>query len=85
MISLEWNYPSPFGMGRNEREEPGQSFCCPTPPVSPQQCRNGIVIQTKYVALIHRDCPTAYSYAYDDDAGLHNCPNNANFKVTFCP
>ena len=29
--------------------------------------------------------PTAYSYAYDDAAGLHNCPSETGFEVTFCP
>lgn len=81
----EWNYPAPFGLNRPESVYPGVQLCCPTPPIWPDQCRAGIVVQTQYVKLVHRDCPTAYAYAYDDDAGLHNCPNGVNFKVTFCP
>lgn len=30
-------------------------------------------------------CPTAYSYAYDDTAGLHACPSEVSFEVVFCP
>ncbi|XP_021955579.1 glucan endo-1,3-beta-glucosidase [Folsomia candida] len=81
----KWNYPSPYGLGKSENIEPGQHLCCPTPPVSPESCRNGIVVQTQYVNLIHKTCPSAYSYAYDDEAGLHNCPNDVSFTVTFCP
>jgi hypothetical protein len=81
----KFNYPAPYGMGRNEKEEPGLHLCCPTPPVSPESCRQGIVEQTKYVKLIHSKCPSAYSYAYDDEAGLHNCPKDTSFTVTFCP
>jgi len=79
-----WNYPYPFGLGLPEDQYPGVMLCCPTPPIWPEECRGGPVIHTQYVQLIHRDCPTAYSYAYDDEAGLHNCPNDVSFRVTFC-
>lgn len=79
-----WNFPPPFGLGNPESNEPGLHFCCPTPPISPEDCRRGPVVNTQYVNLIHRDCPSAYSYAYDDEAGLHNCPNDVSFDVTFC-
>lgn len=81
----EWNYPAPFGLGRPENQSPGILLCCPTPPITVAQCRSGIIVQSEYVKLIRRDCPTAYSYAYDDENGLHACPNGVNFKVTFCP
>ncbi|CAL8128814.1 unnamed protein product [Orchesella dallaii] len=80
----KWNYPPPFGLGRPETQGNGQWYCCPTPPITPQQCRNNLVVNTEYVKLVHRDCPTAYSYSYDDEAGLHNCPNNVDFEVNFC-
>lgn len=80
----KWNYPSPFGLGRPENTGSGLNLCCPTPPVTPTQCRAGIVVNTQYVKLIHRDCPTAYAYSYDDAAGLHNCPNPTNFVVNVC-
>lgn len=75
---------SPFGLGRPETQGNGLWYCCPTPPITPGQCRQSLVVRTKYVNLIHRDCPTAYSYSYDDEAGLHNCANNVNFQVNFC-
>jgi len=43
------------------------------------------VVHTSYVAAIHSMCPSAYSYAYDDAAGLHACPSDTGFEVTFCP
>jgi hypothetical protein len=81
----KWNYPPPFGLGRPEDIAPGVNYCCPTPPIQPAECSSGIVINTQYVNLIHQSCPSAYSYAYDDMAGLHNCPTDTNFQVTFCP
>jgi len=80
----KWNYPAPYGHGRDEMIAPGIDYCCPTPPIQPAQCSSGPVIQTKYVNLVRGSCPSAYSYAYDDHAGLHNCPTNTSFKVTFC-
>ena len=38
-----------------------------------------------YVSQIHADCPNEYSYAYDDNIGLHTCPTGANYTITFCP
>lgn len=79
-----WNYPPPYGLGRDESEYPGLMYCCPTPPIYPDECSAGPVIQTQYVQLVRRDCPSAYSYAYDDHAGLHVCPASTSFDVTFC-
>lgn len=80
----KWNYPAPYGMSQSEQLHTGLQFCCPTPPISPAQCTAGEVTKTQYVNLIHRDCPTAYSYAYDDQAGLHNCPNPTDFTINIC-
>ncbi len=43
------------------------------------------VVHTGYVAAIRSMCPSAYSYAYDDAAGLHACSSETGFEVTFCP
>lgn len=52
-------------------------------------CRNTAdplsVEHTDYVLRMHQMCPTAYSYAYDDAAGLHACSSQTSFEVTFCP
>lgn len=79
-----WNYPPPFGLGIDELEYPGNYLCCPTPPIWPDECRAGIIVQTDYVQLVHRDCPSAYAYSYDDEAGLHNCPTSTSFDIIFC-
>lgn len=56
--------------------------------ISPDACRNASdpvsVVHTDYVGVIHAGCPTAYSYSYDDAAGLHACPAATGFEVTFC-
>jgi len=72
------------GMGQSETPFIGQMMCCPTPPVSVAQCRAGPVVGTQYVGLVRQTCPTAYSYAYDDTNGLHNCPTATSFDVQFC-
>jgi hypothetical protein len=43
------------------------------------------VVHTDYVSALRRMCPSAYSYAYDDQAGLHTCSSEAAFEVVFCP
>jgi hypothetical protein len=57
--------------------------------MTPDACRSTSdplgVVHTDYVAVIHTRCPTAYSYSYDDAAGLHACPAATGFEVTFCP
>jgi len=80
-----WNFPAPYGLGRDEHQDPGVMFCCPTPPISSQQCSSGPVINTQYVQLVRKNCPSAYSYAYDDFAGLHTCSGDTSFVVTLCP
>jgi hypothetical protein len=53
--------------------------------VTPEQCSRGPVVQTNFVQTVRRACPTAYSYAYDDQAGLHSCSTPMSFDVTLCP
>jgi hypothetical protein len=77
----KWNYPPPYGFGRPELDAPGVFMCCPTPPIQPHECSSGPVIETQYVKSIHANCPTAYSYAYDDEAGLHNCPGDTRLLI----
>lgn len=43
------------------------------------------VVHTDYVAALHAMCPSAYAYSYDDANGLHACPSDTRFEVTFCP
>ncbi|EYF07632.1 RICIN domain-containing protein [Chondromyces apiculatus] len=57
--------------------------------MSPNACSNAgdpqSVVHTDYVKAMQQMCPSAYSYAYDDAAGLHACPSTTSFEVTFCP
>ncbi|HEY6039777.1 MAG TPA: thaumatin family protein, partial [Kofleriaceae bacterium] len=43
------------------------------------------VVHTDYVAALHAMCPSAYAFSYDDANGLHACPPDTRFEVTFCP
>jgi len=43
------------------------------------------VTHTRYVQAMRSMCPSAYSYAYDDAAGLHACSSETGFEVIFCP
>ena len=81
----KWNFPPPYGMNKSEQQPPGNYLCCPTPPISPNECRSNIVVQTKYVNLVRNKCPSAYSYSYDDLGGSHDCPPGTSFDVVFCP
>lgn len=78
----KWNYPEPFGYGLDEKQDLGRQFCCPEG-VSIEECQQGIVLHTQYIQLISHACPTAYSYSYDDNRGLHKCPSSTSFDVTF--
>lgn len=79
----KWNYPAPFGLGKSETESPGIDLCCPYNDVN--RCRTGPVVRTKFVQTVRKACPTAYSYAYDDEAGLHSCSTPMSFDVKLCP
>lgn len=56
---------------------------------TPEMCNNKndplSIIHTKYVKKMHRMCPDAYSYPYDNVNGLHTCTTKTKFNVIFCP
>jgi len=80
---MKETFPSPYGFGKNVNGPGGKEMCCPGNNV--QGCRSGPVVNTQFVQMIHQKCPTAYSYAYDDVNGNHNCPTQTGFDVEFCP
>ena len=60
-----------------------EANCCGG--ISPSACRNGSVVKTEYVELIHRVCPSVYSYSYDDANGLHTCTGDGvSFTISVC-
>jgi len=74
------------GYGNTPESTAAQDYCCPTPPISPEKCSAGPVINTKFVDVVHRLCPSVYAYAYDDGVGLAKCPAGTRYHVTFyCP
>jgi hypothetical protein len=81
----KWTYPTYGGLGRPNTQAPGSAFCCPNRPVSSEECNAGAVVRTEYVTMIRRDCPSAYSFAFDDEGGNHNCPTATAFDVVLCP
>lgn len=70
------------GIGKNEQEGDGKMLCCPED-VSPDDCRAGPVFYTQYVTLVRDKFKKVYSFSYDDEAGLHNCPSATSFIVNF--
>ena len=79
---------SQWGQGLNlaPESQEARNFCCPTPPISPEECSGGPVVKTKYVQAVHELCPKVYAYAYDDGIGLAQCPAGTRYEVTFfCP
>lgn len=78
----KWIAPEPWGLAHNEQEGNGRTMCCPAD-VSSDDCRNGPVVETNYVKLVRDKCKKAYSFSYDDKAGLHNCPSITSFIINF--
>jgi hypothetical protein len=83
LTTSNWNNP----LGKySPADGPAQMYCCPTPPVSPQQCSSGPASTMEYTQLIHTKCPNVYSYAYDDGNGLYTCPAETIYTWTLhCP
>lgn len=48
--------------------------------VPPQECK-----RTIYSETFNRECPGAYSYAYDSNSSTFTCPYSSNFVIQFCP
>ncbi|KAK4478683.1 hypothetical protein RD792_014177 [Penstemon davidsonii] len=55
-------------------------YCCTGNFGSPSTCK-----PTNYSQIFKRQCPQAYSYAYDDASSTFTCPTGANYLITFCP
>ncbi|MEO7332092.1 MAG: RICIN domain-containing protein, partial [Minicystis sp.] len=69
---------------------PASGQCTPNNAcMTSESCRNTAdpvsVEHTHYVSAMRAMCPTAYSYSYDDAAGLHSCAADVGFEVVFCP
>jgi hypothetical protein len=79
------NWENPTGKW-SPADDTANPYCCPTPPVSSEQCRAGPADSSAYTQLIHRSCPHVYAYAYDDAVGLQVCPPSTVYTWTlFCP
>jgi len=58
-------------------------YCCPTPPLSPDACRAGPIVNTEFITTVHEKCPGAYGYAYDDSNGLLRCTSATTYVLTY--
>ncbi|GMN60500.1 hypothetical protein TIFTF001_029583 [Ficus carica] len=54
-------------------------YCCTGEFNSPNTCQ-----PSDYSRLFKKQCPLAYSYAYDDKTSTFTCSGGANFAITFC-
>lgn len=55
-------------------------YCCTGAYGTPQNCR-----PSKYSEIFKKECPQAYSYAYDDKTSTFTCADRPNYLITFCP
>ncbi|KGN52611.1 thaumatin-like protein 1b [Cucumis sativus] len=55
-------------------------YCCSGDHNLPETCP-----PTNYSRIFKRQCPQAYSYAYDDKTSTFTCTGGANYAITFCP
>lgn len=83
------NYPTYGGAGLSESSAQAVLYCCPTPPISSEECRagpGGNIDPNAYVAAIHAMCNNStYAFAYDDNYGLRHCSAETKVEVTFGP
>ena len=54
-------------------------YCCKGAHNTPQTCS-----PSDYSKIFKAACPTAYSYAYDDETSTFTC-SHADYTITFCP
>jgi len=84
LIDQSWN--KALGRPHSPADWAAKPYCCPTPPETPQQCRQGPVKNTKFVKTLHHFCPGVYGYSYDDAIGLLECSPKTHYELTFfCP
>ncbi len=82
----KFNYPTFSGLDLDEDADPPVIYCCPTPPISADECRAGPVVATEYVSSVHSMCNNSvYTYAYDDAIGLRHCSANTKVHMTIGP
>jgi thaumatin family protein len=90
-IGIWQNIPNPpfsDGPATYQPSAPQADYYCCKGSVGVEACRNGPVVKTSYVKMIHEVCPQTYAYAYDDGTGNFSCPATAEtiYEVTFfCP
>lgn len=78
-----WKY---FLNGVEPEDPEAQMYCCPTPPVSNQECIDGPASRSEYSKSVSVDqACNSYTYAYDDAQGLARCGGNTQFELVFCP
>ncbi|KAH9325627.1 hypothetical protein KI387_005805 [Taxus chinensis] len=55
-------------------------YCCTGRYGDPHTCAPNV-----YSTLFKSNCPSAYSYAYDDATSLLTCSGSPHYVITFCP
>lgn len=84
LVSGKWN--NTVSKGRHHDDPEVSPYCCPTPPETPESCRQGPITQTAFLSAVHEKCQGVYGYAYDDGMGLLQCTPSSIYDLTFfCP
>lgn len=55
-------------------------YCCTGAYNSADKCKSN-----QYSQFFKKECPDAYSYAYDDKSSTFTCSGGPNYSITFCP
>ncbi|KAK3005852.1 hypothetical protein RJ639_017317 [Escallonia herrerae] len=62
-------------------EEFGKAeYCCSGAYGTPDTCK-----PSSYSLVFKKNCPRAYSYAYDDQTSTFTCAGSADYLISFCP
>ena len=65
---------------------PATQYCCPTPPVSSQQCQAYPAANNLYTQAVRSMVSNSYTFAYDDSTSLSSCQAGVvKYLMTFLP
>ncbi len=74
--------PDGYGCEVPEGQKIGK---CASIRIENPECNKGPVVKTQYVQKVRDNCPSVYSFAYDDFGGDHACTQGTKINAILCP
>jgi hypothetical protein len=74
--------PDGYGCEVPEGQKTGK---CASIRIENPECNKGPVVKTQYVKKVRDNCPSVYSFAYDDFGGDHACGQGTKINALLCP